>query len=410
MDGTRRDSRTITRITRRALSDLIADRRVEWWGRLEEHEFLNRLYDLSRIPSLYYNGEDAEHDIRRHRYANYDFPDDYPFTDERFELLDGPDGTLLRFLAEVVHPEVRADESEARELVVAFNALLRRDGWQLVEESTVSGRPVYVGRPSEGRPVDAPEGFPTDPEQLVASMVTVLKERGAAREVGVILASEPTFAQSDYEDQYDRGARWILTLGVDLRVYSSLSRDERVEIESLVREVLKEFLEPLGEIAEAVVVAPGVAEVEGWRSAAREWLAGAGLTNQGRVRSDNIASRQCDGLLFRSQPEIHLYRALKRRGVTFAPLPVFLRGGDGYSRLEPDFVLIKDGVLMVVEVDGDTYHRENPAEAAERLEPLRHEGANVERLRASECATREAAEQSADRLLGVLDRIARRRR
>lgn len=73
------------------------------------------------------------------------------------------------------------------------------------------------------------------------------------------------------------------------------------------------------------------------------WLRGEGITNQGRVRSDNIAARAFDGLLFRSQPEINLYGALKAAGVSFAPLPVFVRGGHDYRRIEPDFIIVKDG-------------------------------------------------------------------
>lgn len=91
-----------------------------------------------------------------------------------------------------------------------------------------------------------------------------------------------------------------------------------------------------------------------WRDGAKRWLAGAGISNQGRVRSDNIASREADGLLFRSVPEINLYKALKARGVSVAPLPVFVRGGKTYRRIEPDFVILKEGLVMVVEVDGDT--------------------------------------------------------
>jgi hypothetical protein len=94
-----------------------------------------------------------------------------------------------------------------------------------------------------------------------------------------------------------------------------------------------------------------------WRDKARTWLAGDGVTNQGRVRSDNIASRECDGLLFRSEPEILLYKALKSLGLSFAPLPVFIRGGQTYRRIEPDFVIVKSGIVMIVEVDGDTVHR-----------------------------------------------------
>ncbi len=68
-----------------------------------------------------------------------------------------------------------------------------------------------------------------------------------------------------------------------------------------------------------------------------------------------------------SAPEIELYRALKAIGVTFAPLPVFVRGGKQYKRIEPDFVIIKDGIVMIVEVDGVAFHNESPQEAHERL-------------------------------------------
>lgn len=85
-------------------------------------------------------------------------------------------------------------------------------------------------------------------------------------------------------------------------------------------------------------------------------MTGQGVTNQGRARSDNLAPRMWDGLLFRSQQEINLYRALKSQAVSFAPLPVFVRGGTTYQRVEPDFLVIKDSIVLIVEVDGDTIH------------------------------------------------------
>src|SRR5690606_35974377 len=100
-----------------------------------------------------------------------------------------------------------------------------------------------------------------------------------------------------------------------------------------------------------------------WRENAKTWIAGLNISNQGRVRSDNLAPHTCDGLRFRSQPEINLYKALKSLGVTFAPLPVFIRGGEDYQRIEPDFVILQDGILLIVEVDGDTTHQETPVEA-----------------------------------------------
>ena len=47
------------------------------------------------------------------------------------------------------------------------------------------------------------------------------------------------------------------------------------------------------------------------------------INNQGKVRSDNIASRQHDGLLFRSAPEINLYCALKDLGLMSLRCPSF---------------------------------------------------------------------------------------
>lgn len=139
-----------------------------------------------------------------------------------------------------------------------------------------------------------------------------------------------------------------------------------------------------------------------WREKARAWVSGQGVTNQGRARSDNLAPRQVDGLLFRSMPEIHLYRAFKSLGVSFAPLPVFVRGGESYRRIEPDFVVLKDGIVMIVEVDGDTVHRETPLDAHNRTTMLVHEGAHVERVNASECDTGEKAMSCAKRLITVL--------
>ncbi|SDO46321.1 hypothetical protein SAMN04489798_3014 [Pseudomonas arsenicoxydans] len=110
------------------------------------------------------------------------------------------------------------------------------------------------------------------------------------------------------------------------------------------------------------------------------YVKGEGVTNQGRVRSDNIASREHQGLLFRSKAEVTLFIALTRAQLPVAPLPVFVRIGKFYNRLEPDFVVIYKGLTFIIEVDGDTYHRESPAEADKRLVPLTWEGVEVRRI------------------------------
>jgi hypothetical protein len=259
--------------------------------------------------------------------------------------------------------------------------------------------------------VTAEDGFPIPLDALLASMFELLRQQGAAREIAILAMSEARGYQSDYDNWNGGTYEWSMTLAVDLGLFSRLSEEERREASEQLRDVAREFFAEFpNDSFGRVHVAPRASRNERWRDDAAEFIAGGGISNQGRVRSDNIASRACDGLLFRSEAEIHLYRAFKAAGVTFAPLPVFLRGGTNYSRLEPDFVVLKDGVVMVVEVDGDTYHRELPAEAHARLAPLDHEGAKIERVRAEECSSMEAAKACAERLLKILDkRIAQAR-
>src|SRR4051794_23325187 len=66
---------------------------------------------------------------------------------------------------------------------------------------------------------------------------------------------------------------------------------------------------------ESVKIVTELSSDPGWREKAKAYVSGQGLTNQGRARSDNLAARISDGLLFRSQPEINLYRAFKSLGV-----------------------------------------------------------------------------------------------
>ena len=137
----------ISRVTRQNIFDGLRIDNVVWSGRLEEVEFLQRLYDLEHLPSHDSRFSDAAGDIWQHRVNNpQDWDDDWVFGDPRFNLLRGPSDTFLRFLCEMVHPVVRPDRNESLKLVQHFNEQLRNDGWHLVEEEKIAGRPRYVGR------------------------------------------------------------------------------------------------------------------------------------------------------------------------------------------------------------------------------------------------------------------------
>ena len=91
----------ISQITRRDLVDAILVEKVNWAGRLEEPEFLLRLFDLSALPSTDSRFPDAAGDIWQHRINNpQDWEDDWVFYDRRFNLLNCDDEVLLRFLCE----------------------------------------------------------------------------------------------------------------------------------------------------------------------------------------------------------------------------------------------------------------------------------------------------------------------
>jgi hypothetical protein len=136
----------ISELTRRDLFDAIRVEQVNWSGRLEETEFLSRLYDLKTIPSSDSRFHDAAGDIWQHRVNNYDWDDDWVFSDSRFGLCDGDDQVLLRFLCEMVHPVVRPDVTEAERLCQLMNHALRNDGFEIVEKTRLSGKPVFTAR------------------------------------------------------------------------------------------------------------------------------------------------------------------------------------------------------------------------------------------------------------------------
>ncbi|WEX86573.1 abortive infection family protein [Sinorhizobium garamanticum] len=147
----------ISRVTRQNVFDGLRIDNVVWSGRLEEVEFLERLYDLKSLPSYDSRFRDAAGDIWQHRVNNpQDWSDDWIYGDARFNLLQGPSDLFLRFLCEIVHPVVRPDRNEALKLVQQFNDQLRLEGWHLVEEERIAGRPRFVGqriRNSDGRSV-----------------------------------------------------------------------------------------------------------------------------------------------------------------------------------------------------------------------------------------------------------------
>jgi hypothetical protein len=137
----------ISQLTRRDIVDSISIEGIDWSGRLGEIEFLARIFNLEQLPSFDPRHKDAAGDIFQHRILNpNDWDDSWIFYDSRFNIFHADDDLFLQFLCETVHPVVRSDTTEAERLVQLYNQFLRADGYEIVEKSKISGRPIFVAR------------------------------------------------------------------------------------------------------------------------------------------------------------------------------------------------------------------------------------------------------------------------
>ncbi len=121
--------------------------KICYYGRLEEIDFLSRLYNLKTMPSNDSRFRNALGDIQQHTINNDDWEADWVFTDSRFQLNNGDDEILLNFLCEMFNPVVRNETQPWRKFLEIFNELLKADGYELIEKSHISGRAVYGWKP-----------------------------------------------------------------------------------------------------------------------------------------------------------------------------------------------------------------------------------------------------------------------
>src|SRR4051812_34985727 len=129
MEG--RSETTISEVTRRSIADVLTVAKYSWSGKLHECDFLSRLFDIDGMESFDYRHQNARGDITQHRDWNQDWPDDWVFSDPRFDLLHVPDETYLRFLCEMAHPVVQPDPERVFWLLETINRYLAADGWEI---------------------------------------------------------------------------------------------------------------------------------------------------------------------------------------------------------------------------------------------------------------------------------------
>jgi len=136
----------ISIVVRQGIFDEITLNKISWSGRLEEPDFLNRIFDLSKLPSTDSRYDNAFDDIHKHRILNYDWEDDWVFTDRRFNLLHCDEEIFLKFLSLSINPVSRNDDEGINQLLEIYNRYLATSGIEFYEKSKIATKPVYGHR------------------------------------------------------------------------------------------------------------------------------------------------------------------------------------------------------------------------------------------------------------------------
>lgn len=134
----------ISDITKRDIQDYLIINKINWAGKLDETEFLSRLYNLNEMPTTDSRFSNFSGDIRQHRINNYDWDDYWIFSDTRLNLRNCDDFDYLKLLCEMLHPVVRTDYEETTKLLQIFNKYLKRDGYIITEKARISGKPIFA--------------------------------------------------------------------------------------------------------------------------------------------------------------------------------------------------------------------------------------------------------------------------
>ena len=152
--------KNISEVTRRDIQDLFVcgiglpgtndTKTISWSGRLDDVDFLSRIFDLDKMPSNDRRYKNARGDIACH--TNWgDWEQDWVFTDSRFNLMGCEDEVYLKFICEIFHPAVTANSIEQSastesEYFAQISTLLRQEGYELYESKRLGGKPVIGWR------------------------------------------------------------------------------------------------------------------------------------------------------------------------------------------------------------------------------------------------------------------------
>jgi hypothetical protein len=137
--------------TRRNIADAFVLHGIKWSGRLNEEDFLLRLFpSLKNMHSNDKRCISAYGDISCHRTRYVDWENDWVFTDNRFDLLHIADEIFIKFLCEMLHPAVRPDEKDlsdigekTTEILDILNFYLKDENLKITPKKQEIGKPIF---------------------------------------------------------------------------------------------------------------------------------------------------------------------------------------------------------------------------------------------------------------------------
>jgi len=247
-----------------------------------------------------------------------------------------------------------------------------------------------------------------DLDAVLGAAAKLLMQRGHLLEASILATSDTKVRHQEHDNWNGGQDVWSLLLGISADTYMALENREQTQKNINAAIAIPMEAVSSSDFIDTQIITALEKDPE-WRTRTLQHVSGETISNQGHAYSKNVAAREYDGLLFRSRPEIMFYNALKDSGAVFAPLSVVVCGstlGQKPRRIEPDFVIFKDGLVTVVEIDGDQFHTETPVKAEQRLKFLLDEGPGLVRLNANECDTSQKAKEAAGRVMfGIEKRL-----
>jgi hypothetical protein len=135
----------ISEANRREIIDSLLLSDIPFSGNLGLIEFLERIWDLSSMPSTDNRFDNAGGDIFQHMILNDDW-NEYYLLNNYLDLLSCDDERFLEFLEQTLHPIIGIDEPTLSRRIEIFNAKLATDGYKLDVISHLSERPIYQAR------------------------------------------------------------------------------------------------------------------------------------------------------------------------------------------------------------------------------------------------------------------------